>query len=233
MEIRKLFYAGGAEKAEGLAVIIDVFRAFSTACYIFGSGAGKVILAESEDEAFRIKRQNPQSVLIGERGGKIIRGFDLGNSPFAVKKLDLSARTAVLTTSAGTRGVLAAKKADEVITGSFVNAGAVIEYILMKKPEELSLVCMGWNASEPADEDNMCADYIKSVLEDAPKNFKETADYLRRESATESFLDLREELSAPGEDFELCLELDRFDFVLRAAGRELIGVYPSKTSAAS
>ncbi len=233
MEIRKLFYAGGAEKAEGLAVIIDVFRAFSTACYIFGSGAEKVLMAESAKEAFRLKRQNPESVLIGERGGKIIPGFDCGNSPFAVKKLDLSGKTAVLTTSAGTMGVLSAKKADEVITGSFVNAGAVVEYILMKKPEIVSLVSMGWNASEPADEDNMCADYIERALNGIPPDFKKTVDYLRRESATESFLGLRDELSAPGEDFELCLKLDRFGFVLSAPGRELVRVYPSKSSAAS
>ncbi len=233
MKIRKLFYAQGAEKAGGLAVIIDVFRAFSTACYIFGSGAGKVILAESADGAFHIKRENPESVLVGERCGKIIPGFDCGNSPSAVRKLEISGRTAVLTTSAGTRGVLAAKKADEVVTGSFVNAGAVIEYILMKKPEELSLVCMGWNASEPADEDNMCADYIKSVLEGVPADFRKISGYLRRESATKSFLDLEGEKSAPEEDFDLCLSLDAFDFVLRAAGGELERIYPSKSSAAS
>ncbi len=232
MDIRKSYYLDGAKNAEGLAVIIDVFRAFSTACYIYGSGAGRIILAANPEQALALKNDHPGCVLIGEKNARIVNGFDYGNSPSSVEKADLTGKTAVLMTSAGTRGVLGAEKADEVLTGSFVNAGSIAEYILRKKPRKVSLVCMGWNANQPADEDDMCAEFIKSLIEGAPANFKKIFDFLKFKSATKSFLGLKDEKSAPTEDFDLCLSLDKFGFVLKAERGGLRKVYPSKISAA-
>ena len=66
---------------------------------------------------------------------------------------DLKGKTIVHTTSSGTQGIANAKNADEIITGSFVNAGAIVKYIQQKQPKTVSLVCMGYACEYPTDED--------------------------------------------------------------------------------
>jgi len=219
MNISVLQLIEGAKQARGLTVIIDVFRAFSTACYAMERGAEAIIPVGDIEEAYRLKREHPEYVLMGERGGVIQPGFDYGNSPTLIENADFTGKTIVHTTSAGTQGIVNAVYADEVITGSFVNAGAIVEYIRRRNPQQVSLVCMGWNATEPADEDTLCAEYLKSQLEGKAVDFSEIVRYLREESGTGSFLDLRGEAhvsSAPPEDFDRCLHLDRCSFVLKA-----------------
>lgn len=219
MDIQILQLLEGAKQAKGLAVIIDVFRAFSTACYVSDRGAERIIPVGDIETAYRLKREHADYVLMGERGGIIQPGFDYGNSPTLVEKADLTGKTVVHTTSAGTQGIANASQADEVITGSFVNAQAIVDYIRMRNPQLVSLVCMGWGAVEPADEDTLCAQYLKGALEGKPVDFDGIVRYLRDESKTGSFLDLKDQAhlaSAPREDFDRCLSLDRFRFVLRA-----------------
>ena len=81
MEVKILHLIDGAKQARGLTVIIDVFRAFSVACYAFGNGARKIISVGDIDLAYKLKKENPGYLLIGERGGKKPKGFDYGNSP--------------------------------------------------------------------------------------------------------------------------------------------------------
>lgn len=220
MDIEIDHYIEGARKARGVAVIIDVFRAFSTACYIFGSGAEKILLAATPAEAFNLRSRTAGAVIAGERGGLKVEGFDYGNSPHEISRTGLAGRTVVLATSAGTRGVMAAEKADEIYTGSFVNAGATARLVSRKQPRKVTLVCMGWNGEEPADEDILYAEYMKGLLYGAPVSFGETARYLREESSTRKFTG-KLPGNAGSEDLGLCLSLDRFDFALRAYGNEL------------
>src|SRR5512136_3027449 len=99
MDIRILQLIDGARQARGLAVIIDVFRAFSTACYIFNNGAETIIPVSETSEAFRMKKDNPEFILVGEEFEKIIPGFDYGNSPSHILNTDFTARTIVHRTS--------------------------------------------------------------------------------------------------------------------------------------
>jgi len=218
MEINILQLIEGAKRARGLAVVIDVFRAFSTACYVTDRGVARIVPVGDIETAYRLKRDNPSYILMGERGGVIQPGFDFGNSPTHAERADFTGRTVVHTTSAGTQGIANASGADEVITGSFVNAGAIVKYIRERKPERVSLVCMGLGGKTPADEDTLCAEYIKNALEGKPNDFEAVVKYLRDESRTGSFMDLEgavSETSAPKSDFDKCLELDRFSFVLK------------------
>lgn len=219
MDIEILQLIDGAKRARGLAVIIDVFRAFSTACYVTDRGAERIIPVGAIETAYRLKREHPDYVLMGERGGVIQPGFDYGNSPTHAEAADFTGKTVVHTTSAGTQGIANADGADEIITGSFVNAGAIVRYIQASRPERVSLVCMGQGGTEPADEDTRCAEYLKNELEGRPNDFPGIVRFLRDESKTGSFLDLAgasAHASAPPEDFDRCLALNRFDFVLRA-----------------
>jgi 2-phosphosulfolactate phosphatase len=216
MEIRILERLDGAKQAVGLAVIIDVFRAFSTACYVMAQGARRIVPIGAIEEAYRLKEAHPDWVLIGERGGVVQPGFDFGNSPYQALQADLRGRTVVHTTSAGTQGIALASGADEILTGSFVNAGAIVDYIRRAAPDVVSLVAMGMGGTEPADEDRLCAEYIRNELIGEPNDFDAIMRFMREESRTGNFLDLKQEASAPKEDFDLCMTLDRFDFVLRA-----------------
>ena len=112
MQIDILDLIEGARQARGLTVIIDVFRAFSTACYVVRNGARQIIPVGDVDLAYQLKQQNPNYVLMGERKGKKLPGFDYGNSPTEIQSIDFSGKTVIQTTSAGTQGFANAKDAD-------------------------------------------------------------------------------------------------------------------------
>lgn len=168
MKVQILQLIQGAKNAVGLTVIIDVFRAFSVACYLFDNGAAAVIPVGEMDEAYRLKKENPDFILMGERDGMKQDGFHYGNSPDEIRKVDFTGKTIIHTTSAGTQGIVHAEGADEIITGSLVNAGAVAQYILQRNPGEVSLVCMGNAGKAEAEEDTFCAEYIQNLLAGKP-----------------------------------------------------------------
>ena len=214
MKIQILQLLDGAKAASGLTVIIDVFRAFSTACYAFEGGIKKSFPVGDIEIAYQLKEKNPDYILVGERNEQKPPGFDFGNSPSQLLNGDLLGKTMVHTTSSGTQGIASATKADEIITGSFVNAGAIIRYIQQKQPKTVSLVCMGYACEYPTDEDTLCAEFIKNELKKKPNNFNEMVATMRNGSGAR-FFDPKKQSWAPKEDFELCLDLNRFDFVLK------------------
>ncbi|MBF0550928.1 MAG: 2-phosphosulfolactate phosphatase [Deltaproteobacteria bacterium] len=213
MNIRMLRFLEGARSATGLTVIIDVFRAFSVACYLAGNGAEKILAVARLEDAYLFKGLYPNSLLVGERNGRKAPGFDYGNSPFEIQQVDFTGKTIIHTTSAGTQGLNAAEMADEVITGSFVNAQAIVNYVTGRRPAEVSLVAMGWNGQIPALEDDLCAGYLRDTLLGRPTDFFSIKDRLRKCEAAVKFFDPACDW-APEDDFDLCLSLNRFDFVL-------------------
>lgn len=214
MNIKILQLIEGAKQAEGLTVIIDVFRAFSSACYIFNNGADRIIPVGNIDYAYKLKDENPEFILVGERGGKKPEGFDHGNSPTQIEDVDFKGKTVIQTTSAGTQGIANATNAKEIITGSFVNAQAIINYIKKQNPEKVSLVAMGNRGTEINDEDIFCAEFIKNAIENKPNDFSKISEHLRTYSSAEKFFDPEKDW-APEKDFELCLALNKFNFVLK------------------
>jgi 2-phosphosulfolactate phosphatase len=214
MQIEILQLTEGARKAKGTTVVIDVFRAFSTACYLTAAGADWIIPVEQVDEALQLKGLFPDAVLLGERNEKKVPGFDFGNSPTHIQHLDLKGKTVVMTTSSGTKGLMNALKADELLSGSFVNAGAIIRYIIHKNPAIVSLVCMGYEGKRTTQEDTFLAEYIKAQLTGQPTDFEWMKSLLRTGDGAR-LLDPANHEWSPATDFDLCLDLDRFDFVLR------------------
>lgn len=215
MNIQILQLLEGAKAARGLTVIIDVFRAFSLACYLFDKGAQRVIPVGDINLAYRLGEQNPDFILIGERYGKKQPGFAFGNSPDEIVKNDFTGKTIIHTTSAGTQGIANAHGADEIITASLVNADAVARYILGRNPQQVSLVCMGVAGKYEADEDTLCANYIKSLLEGEAINIQAAVENLKNTSGSH-FFDPANRDWAPQNDFYLCTDLNRFHFVLKA-----------------
>ena len=214
MDIHILQLLEGAKDATGLTVIIDVFRAFSTACYAMEKGAEKIIPVGNIEKAYQFREENPEFLLMGERNEMKPHGFDYGNSPSQLLHTNLTGKTIVHTTSSGTQGIEAAVNAPEVITGSFVNALAIVNYIKTQNPEILSLVCMGYACEYPTDEDTLCAEYIRNELKGLPNDFNKMKEIIRKGSG-KRFFETEKQEWAPKEDFDLCLDLNRFNFVLR------------------
>ena len=213
MNIRILQLIDGAKAARGLTVIIDVFRAMTVEAYVIQNGAADLIPMGSIDEAYAYRETHPGTILMGERGGAKCPGFDFGNSPSAVKEFDFTGRTVVHTTSAGTQGIANAVGADEILGGSLLTAKAIAAYIRRSGAEQVSLVCMGTAGIHEAEEDTLCAEYIRSLLLSEPMDIQAKAAALR-DTAGAKFFDPQKP-DFPEADFSLCTQPDCFDFVLR------------------
>ena len=218
MKIEIVEFVEGARNAKGIAVIIDVFRAFTVACYAIDAGAIKIIATSEISNAFLLKKQYKNSVLVGERDEKKIDGFDFGNSPTEIIKEDLSGKTVIHTTTAGTRGLISAMNADLVITGSLVNAGAVVRYIKTIDPENVSLVAMGYRAVHSAEEDLLCAKIIAEGLKNENYLYEARIANLQNSSGKRFFIPANIDFSPPS-DFFLCTMINKFNFVLKATRR--------------
>jgi 2-phosphosulfolactate phosphatase len=219
MEIRILQLLEGAKQARGLTVVIDVFRAFSLACYLADKNPMDIIPVSDIELAYKLKNDDPGYILIGERGERIPEGFDYGNSPTHIINQNFFEKTIIHTTSAGTQGLVNATGANNRITGSFVNADAIIRYIRNENPEIVSLVCMGYSMKHPSEEDTFCAEYIKAKLEGKDFNYIQAKEIIRNTSATRLFDPENQDFS-PSSDFDLCLDLGKFNFVLKAVMKD-------------
>lgn len=218
MQVRVVDHVAGARAAQGVAVVIDVFRAFSVAAYAFARGAATVVPIASVDDARELKRLHPDWLLIGERHARPLPGFDCGNSPTDLEKLDVAGRTIIHTTHAGTQGLTAVPPSVETLTGALVNAGAIVRYLQALQPETVTLVRMGHEARENCDEDDLCAELLRSRLLSEPMSISGPVsgirERLRQAASAQKFFDPACDW-APEGDFERCTRVDQFDFILQ------------------
>jgi 2-phosphosulfolactate phosphatase len=142
-------------------------------------------------------------------------GFELFNSPGQVlQRADLPGRTIVHRTSAGTIGAVAARRADHVYCASFVVAEATAGRVAALHPSLVTFVITGDGGR--GDEDLACAEFLRARLEGANPD---PAPYLRRVRTAGERLRRAVELGHKGihiDDVDLCVDIDRFDFALRA-----------------
>ena len=215
MNIEILHLIEGARQADGLTVVIDVFRAFSMECWLYALGAKEIRPVGSIEETFAWKQKDAGCVLVGERHGRKIDGCDLGNSPSSIDPDLIRGKRIIHTTSAGTQGIANAVHAEEIVTGSFVNAKAIADYIRKKSPEKVSLVCMGKEGLAPAEEDELCAVYLEALL--TGEGIPDIDDRLKalRTGGGRHFFDPSLKEVFPEKDFWMCIDRDRFDFVLQ------------------
>lgn len=221
MNIRINQQLNGIEDITGTAVIIDVFRAFSVECHLLSNGAEKLLAVGGKQAAYDYRERHPGALLIGEREGAMLPGFNYGNSPSQVEGVDFTGKTVVHTTSAGTQGVSGAKNARLILGATLLNAAATAEYIKKIGEEDVTLVCMGLGAVEPTDEDTLCAEYIRAMLisDEAADEFRKTLperiEGLKYTSGAKFFDPARQSVF-PEKDFYLSTEIDRFDFAIKA-----------------
>ena len=150
----------------GTAVVMDVLRATTTIIYALAAGCKEVIPCGSIDEARQAAgRYRAGRVLLGgEREGKPLPGFDLGNSPGEYTSARVRGMTVVMSTTNGTRAILRAAEAERVLVAGFVNFSAVCEQ-LGRETRPVHIVCAGTDG-EITLEDTLLAGAIVDCLSD-------------------------------------------------------------------
>lgn len=131
-----LFHKKGA-----VVVVIDILRASSAITTAFFHGVSKMIPVATLEEAEKYKGEG--FLVAAERNAEIVKGFDLGNSPFGYMSAKVKGKTIAITTSNGTMAINVAREADKLIIGSFLNFDAVVEF-LRKEKKDVLFLCAGW-----------------------------------------------------------------------------------------
>jgi len=130
------------EVSAPVGIVVDVLRATSTMAQALAAGYRRVLCCSEVDEARAVAAAEGGAVLAGERGTVVIDGFDFGNSPREF--LEPSGETVVLTTTNGTRLLLAAAaRCKRVLVGSLLNLDAVVREAAQSGSEDVAVLCAG------------------------------------------------------------------------------------------
>jgi 2-phosphosulfolactate phosphatase len=215
-----------AQQARGVVIAIDVIRAFTVAAYAFAGGARCMELVRTVDEAHALRERDPDALLAGEVGGRLIPGFDFNNSPTLMASRDVRNRLIIQRTGAGTQGAVSAINASHILLCSLVNARATAVYARQRAESGggiITLLPTASNANTGLDwnEDEICADYLEALLTDAehaPAVLAKGIDYLQ---ATNRFTWFAPgSFDAPYEDIAAILAVDRFDFAMQGTHKQ-------------
>jgi len=160
-----------AAPARHAVAVIDVLRATSTLARAWSEGAREAWFFDTPEEARAARRRVPGRVLLcGERRGKRIRGFDLGNSPFEYERARVANTTLLFASTNGSRAFLATRDAAVQWAVAFVNleaaAARAADWLAARTADgspapgedgaDLWIVCAG-QEGEPSEEDAACA----------------------------------------------------------------------------
>ncbi|HVT27403.1 MAG TPA: 2-phosphosulfolactate phosphatase [Lacipirellulaceae bacterium] len=134
--------------AESVVIVIDLLRATTTICCALAAGASEVVpfrtIEETLAAAETVGRENV--VLGGERGGRRIQGFDLGNSPSEYTPEAIRGRPIYITTTNGTQALYHARMARRVLAGAIINLSAMAASV--RGEERIDVLCAGTDGHE-------------------------------------------------------------------------------------
>ena len=213
MEIRLLSLLEGAQQAEGTTIIIDVYRAYTTAAVAFERGVEKIILVAEVEEALDLRAKGLGDLCVGEVEGTRPAGFDFGNSPYEIARADLRGKTLIQSTRAGTVGAVAARRAARIYAGSLLIARATARAVLRQRPELVSIVAMGSQGIVRTDEDEQCALYIRNLLEGREPDPAALRNLVASGGETAKFDDPEQPQYRP-EDRDRALQVDSVNFAI-------------------
>ncbi len=101
--------------------------------------------------------------MLGERGGKKIDGFDLGNSPLSVTKKAVMGKRLFMSTTNGTKSLEKVQNAKHLFAMGLPNRRAVAEKIISLNIENVLILGSGWEGSYSL-EDSLAAGALASYL---------------------------------------------------------------------
>ena len=221
MRISVLLSPAGAVVGGPCAVIVDVLRATTTLTVALAHGAQRVIPIATPAEALALRDRQPDTLACGERDGRMVPGFDLGNSPFEFTAERVGGKTLAFASTNGSRAMLSARDARRRVLAAFVNARAVVEAV--RGEREVVIVCAG-KLGRFSLEDAACAGLLIARLEPhgaspanpaarlaralAPRDADETRALV---AGAAHARDLASMGSAYARDLEFCAGLDTVD----------------------
>jgi 2-phosphosulfolactate phosphatase len=200
-------------------VVADVLRATSCITTAFAFGIKSITPFASLEDCLKMKAQG--YFTSGERDGKKVEGFDLGNSPFEYMVEKLKGQKIAFTTTNGTQAIARSIGAKEIVIGSFLNLTAVSNHIRQNNDNVLVL-CAGWKGRFSL-EDTLFAGALVELLKDhvepecdAPQAAQhlynqakhDLVDFLKDASHVKRLADLH-----IVEDIKFCLTVDKYDVV--------------------
>lgn len=197
-----------------VTVVIDVFRSFTTACYVLDNRPSSYKLAENCSVISRLALQTISPILIGkpEKGSPVT--YSIPNSPTRVIDRGVTDQHVLHRTAAGAKGVLLSKDADVILLAGFVNAQATANYISKLNQPDLKFMPMGHEGITPSLEDDLCCSYIQALLQGKKLDLQPFIPQLK-EGPGKYFFD-EDQAQYPRHDFVLCMETDRFNFAIQA-----------------
>ena len=219
-----------AHLAQGVVVVIDVLRAFTTAAYAFDAGAKEIFPVASVKDALALKSQIPGSLVMGEVDGYKPAAFDYGNSPSVIRKATLHNRSLIQRTSAGTQGIIRAVRADRRFAASFVVARRTANQLRSLNPDRLSFIVTGESLGRDGDEDRACGEYIEALFKGNEPDPEAYTDRILTSTVGREFLTLMEDYLLIG-DIDQSSRVNRFNFFLQVHKRgDLLVIKPDRTS---
>jgi 2-phosphosulfolactate phosphatase len=206
-------------------VVIDVLRACSSMVTAFTNGAKGIIPVEDMSAASKIAANlDTKSVLLcGEKDGRKIDGYQLGNSPMEYSRGVVDGKTLIMNTTNGTKAVARAALAKRILIGCFLNASAVVKQ-LHDSDGEIIIVCAGWK-SRLSLEDMLCAGLIIDRLSDGTLQpgasdgaklahvlFKEYEDNIEGAVSQSNHAQRLQDIAHPN-DISYCSQIDQLTVV--------------------
>jgi 2-phosphosulfolactate phosphatase len=196
-------------------VVIDVFRAFTTAAVALANGATSIVMVRTVEEGLALREAGIGQICMGEVRGRAPDGFDFGNSPFEISGVDFHGKTIIQRTSAGTQGIIAAaNQADRLYAASLVTAEATVRALVFHSRDQISLVAMGDNGVKRTDEDELCAIHLRNRLEERPSDPDAIRRLILAGGEVGRFRDPARPYLHP-EDVDIALDIDGYDFAVR------------------
>ena len=219
MDIRIESLIDGAHRARGTVVVIDVFRAYTTASVAFSKGAERIVLVAEPQEALKLREDGVGELCMGEVGGKMPEGFDFGNSPHELSQApdaDVRGKTLIQSTRAGTVGACAVPAGGPMFAASFVIAEATCHAIRQAAPELVTILAMGSGGLVRGDEDEQCALYLRNRLQGRHPDAEAVLSLARCGHEVDGF-GSPEMPFKPVADLEMALRIDTFDFAIQVS----------------
>lgn len=233
MKIEAAFTVAEAEHVDlegATAVMIDVVRASTTIITALDAGAAGVYPAGSNEDAARLLQAigREGTLLAGERHGRPIEGYHLGNSPGEFTAEVVADQRIVFNTSNGTRALLAAEGADQVFVGGFLNLSAAVRKL--EGAERVLLVCAGRNDRFALDDAICAGHFVQRLVEASPgpselcegaRTAQQLAESVRVNAACLASTAAGRALAEIGldADLEICARIDGSETVPRMSDR--------------
>jgi 2-phosphosulfolactate phosphatase len=199
--------------------VVDILRATSCMTTAFAHHIHSITPLAKLPECLALKGEG--YLTAGERDGKKVEGFDLGNSPFEYMDPQLKGKKIAFTTTNGTQAIAKSIGAHDIIIGSFLNLSAVVQY-LRRAPNNVLIVCSGWKGKVNLEDTVFAGALVENLKDDfdhacdapmiAQRLYASARNNLKEFLKDSSHIKRLQRLNIQ-KDIDFCLTEDQYDVV--------------------